>query len=115
MHWHIWRKRRREEYLIAQGLLPMPVEMLPMGKHILQQEQLEKLFPVKEISEQPNDDAPGCVVCLESMAVGSKVRKLPCEHEYHCSCIGECFFFKKSFFLKYSYALCRSMAHCKMC
>jgi hypothetical protein len=74
--------------LIAQGLIPTPVEMLPMGKHILQQTQLETLFPAKEVTETPSDEAAACVICLEPMSIGSKVRKLPCEHEYHCHCIG---------------------------
>lgn len=29
-----------------------------------------------------------CVVCLEAFKIGDQVRKLPCNHEYHCLCIG---------------------------
>ncbi|KAI8067641.1 beta-lactamase-like protein [Gilbertella persicaria] len=84
MHWHLWRKRKRQAYLIEQGLIPVPVEMLPMGKHILQASQLEALFPIHTLT---NNHTEVCVVCLEPMMVGSKVRKLPCEHTYHGHCI----------------------------
>jgi hypothetical protein len=121
MHWHIWRKRRRQEYLIAQGLIPMPVEMLPMGKHIIEVAQLETLFPIKVITEQPSDETAVCVICLEPMGIGSKVRKLPCEHEYHCHCIG--LYLYISFFLMiliYDYIytdpwLTAKCAECPLC
>ncbi|KAI9483272.1 MAG: hypothetical protein EXX96DRAFT_616259 [Benjaminiella poitrasii] len=90
MHWHIWRKRRRQEYLIEQGLIPVPVEMLPMGKQILDKSQLDGLFPVIDITSDyqfSSEDPPICVICLESITINSKIRKLPCEHEYHCHCI----------------------------
>ncbi|KAI7907953.1 uncharacterized protein BX663DRAFT_482197 [Cokeromyces recurvatus] len=90
MHWHIWRKRRRQEYLIEQGLIPIPVEMLPMGKQILDKSQLDSLFPIIDITSDyrfSSEDPPVCVICLESITVNSKIRKLPCEHEYHCHCI----------------------------
>ncbi|KAI8380533.1 hypothetical protein EDC96DRAFT_582586 [Choanephora cucurbitarum] len=28
-----------------------------------------------------------CVICLEFFKINDKVRKLPCQHEYHCICI----------------------------
>lgn len=91
MHWHIWRKRKRQQYLIEQGLIPIPVEMLPMGKQIFEESQLEKLFPKQAMTENhraSNEDQPVCVICLDNILIGSSIRKLPCEHEYHCKCIG---------------------------
>lgn len=32
-----------------------------------------------------------CVICLEPFKLGEQVRELPCNHEYHCTCIGKCF------------------------
>ncbi|KAI8646845.1 hypothetical protein BD408DRAFT_215134 [Parasitella parasitica] len=92
MHWHIWRKRKRQQHLIEQGLIPVPVEMLPMGKHIFEASQLEKLFPKQTKIDDNygalNDDQPVCVICLDTLLIGSTIRRLPCEHEYHCKCIG---------------------------
>ncbi|KAL9550528.1 hypothetical protein MBANPS3_004691 [Mucor bainieri] len=93
MHWHIWRKRKRQQYLIEQGLIPTPVEMLPMGKHIFEEAQLEALFPKQTMADTgshraSSEDQPVCVICLDNIQIGSSIRRLPCEHEYHCKCIG---------------------------
>ncbi|OAD04489.1 hypothetical protein MUCCIDRAFT_108313 [Mucor lusitanicus CBS 277.49] len=94
MHWHIWRKRKRQQYLIEQGLIPTPVEMLPMGKHIFEEAQLEALFPKQTMTDDgsshrsSSEDQPVCVICLDNIQIGSLIRRLPCEHEYHCKCIG---------------------------
>lgn len=92
MHWHIWRKRKRQQYLIEQGLIPVPVEMLPMGKQIFEESQLETLFPKQTMTDSnhraSSEDQPVCVICLDTIQIGSLIRRLPCEHEYHCKCIG---------------------------
>ncbi|CAO0798108.1 unnamed protein product [Mucor circinelloides] len=92
MHWHIWRKRKRQQYLIEQGLIPIPVEMLPMGKQIFEESQLETLFPKQTMTDSnhraSSEDQPVCVICLDTIQIGSLIRRLPCEHEYHCKCIG---------------------------
>lgn len=91
MHWHIWKKRKRQEYLIEQGLIPTPIEMLPMGKHILEESKLDGLFPTTIVTSDRYaslKEPPVCVVCLEAIDVDAKIRILPCKHEFHCQCIG---------------------------
>lgn len=88
MHWHIWKKRKRQEYLIEQGIIPTPVEMLPMGKHILEESKLDGLFPVITVEHSEEKEPPVCVICLEGITPGLKIRVLPCKHEFHCQCIG---------------------------
>ncbi|KAF7722886.1 Cullin-associated NEDD8-dissociated protein 1 [Apophysomyces ossiformis] len=114
MHWHLWRKRRRQRRMIEQGLIPTPLDMLPMGKRLLDPSNLDS-FPSRVITEeslnaqkdklpveqrvdmeateqQPaasciSSDDVTCVICLEGFNIGDVVRELPCEHEYHCTCI----------------------------
>ncbi|KAI8991843.1 hypothetical protein BDF20DRAFT_909568 [Mycotypha africana] len=94
MHWHLWRKRKRQEYLVEQGLIPIPVEMLPMGKHIFEESKLEEYFPSENLDDEKllnlnnsSNEPLLCVVCLENLTIGSKIRTLPCKHIYHCHCI----------------------------
>ncbi|KAG0179890.1 hypothetical protein DFQ28_001661 [Apophysomyces sp. BC1034] len=113
MHWYLWRKRRRQRRMVEQGLIPPPLDMLPMGKRLLDASKLD-LFPTRVISEAALDrrkekqtleqrvdmeptqstasnatvqEDTTCVICLEEQNIGDLVRKLPCDHEYHCSCI----------------------------
>ncbi|KAI8891072.1 hypothetical protein K501DRAFT_146543, partial [Backusella circina FSU 941] len=57
-----------------------------------QQSRLKKtsLFKKKSVTTTLNMEQPVnhmCVVCLEAFKIGDQVRKLPCNHEYHCLCI----------------------------
>jgi hypothetical protein len=35
------------------------------------------------------DDAHVCAVCLEALAVGDESRSLPCNHEFHTTCVAQ--------------------------
>lgn len=63
------------------------------GNSPQQQQDIEKNIQEKndnndEKVDNDDDDEITCVVCLELYKVGQKIRQLPCEHEYHCDCIG---------------------------
>ncbi|KAI9318218.1 hypothetical protein BX666DRAFT_1606567 [Dichotomocladium elegans] len=117
MHCHLVRKNARLRRQVAQGLIPAPPEMLPMGKQLLDPIYLGKLRTRtigqenaaeeeedatqrsgSRLSERPkeglnssngsvDEENDCCVVCLERMVCGDVVRQLPCEHEYHLECI----------------------------
>jgi len=40
--------------------------------------------PTEEVDE---DDAPCCSICMENYEPGTKIKRLPCKHEYHPECI----------------------------
>lgn len=94
MHCHLLRKNRRLREQVEQGLIPPPPEMLPMGKQLLSLSQLASL-PTRTVTDNrrmsvitiPVDDT--CVICLDKIKSGDTVRQLPCNHEYHCTCIGK--------------------------
>lgn len=126
MHFHLVRKNRILRQQVEAGLIPPPPEMLPMGKQLLDSDQLDKM-PTRTIGgeeaaqeqravrrkasrvsnaskidtsaihnnkqqqEDNDDDEDTCVICLEKLEHGDTVRQLPCEHEYHCECIGKSF------------------------
>ncbi|CAO3592605.1 unnamed protein product [Absidia cylindrospora] len=129
LHTYLWRKNKILQRMIEEGQLPPTLDMLPMGKTILDAAKID-LFPTRIISEKDVHDREkgksenkirristvttssvnttsqfsskgasfsrkstdiddnACVICLDSLDVGQKVRQLPCEHEYHCHCIG---------------------------
>ncbi|KAI8054168.1 uncharacterized protein B0P05DRAFT_479495 [Gilbertella persicaria] len=41
------------------------------------------------VATTPNTPDDVCVICLDEFVLGEQVRKLPCDHEYHCECIGK--------------------------
>ncbi|ORZ05991.1 hypothetical protein BCR42DRAFT_427435 [Absidia repens] len=128
LHTYLWRKNRILQQMIEEGQLPPTLDMLPMGKTILDAAKID-LFPTRTISEKDVHDRENgktenknkrhstvtvssvnttgqlsskgvtlsrksadiddntCVICLDALDVGQKVRQLPCEHEYHCHCI----------------------------
>lgn len=102
MHCHLLRKNRRLQRQVELGLIPPPPEMLPMGKLLLEESQLEHL-PLRTVQEDKSSSSPpslrgsiaateaqddGCVICLEKFDTGEVVRELPCHHEFHQHCIG---------------------------
>ncbi|KAI8068338.1 hypothetical protein BC940DRAFT_333088 [Gongronella butleri] len=126
MHLYLWRRNRRLQRLVDEGVLPAPPDMLPMGKALLKEQKLD-LFPKTTVTQElidshrhvptssstvsnsqkqlecverqqdvdsghgGNDDDDDehytCVICLEPMVVDQTIRQLPCNHDYHCTCI----------------------------
>lgn len=123
MHFHLVRKNRILRQQVEAGLIPPPPDMLPMGKQLLDSDQLDKMptrtiggeqaaqehravrrkasrisnaskidtsaIHNKQQEDEDDDDEYTCVICLEKLEHGDTVRQLPCEHEYHCECIGK--------------------------
>ncbi|SAL99453.1 hypothetical protein [Absidia glauca] len=101
LHLYLWRRQKKLQQLIESGHLPPTPDMLPMNKRLMTPSKLD-LFPTRLISPEDtskvssrqsvhshvstNDDN-ACVICLDTLSVGQKVRQLPCLHEYHCDCI----------------------------
>ncbi|XP_073136712.1 uncharacterized protein [Henckelia pumila] len=54
-------------------------------------ESIVDSFPVKtqgkSVRSQSEDDVTQCYICLAEYEEGDKIRVLPCQHEYHISCI----------------------------
>ncbi|KAI8354679.1 hypothetical protein BD560DRAFT_407514 [Blakeslea trispora] len=46
-----------------------------------------RLVPDQPSDKYPNTASDACVICLDEFALGEQVRRLPCNHEYHCECI----------------------------
>jgi len=69
----IYRQRRRRHYR-----RPKPVPM-----------QVVITLPMKDIVEEDlgEDKNITCAICLDDFEVGSQVRHLPCNHEFHQVCI----------------------------
>lgn len=48
-----------------------------------------RAFPVSVFSIKDNMNLETCAICLEEYANGEKLRTLPCNHEFHMSCIDQ--------------------------
>jgi len=57
-----------------QWLIAADLEQLPT--RLVEAAELESTDAMRE-----------CIICLEQLAVGHEMLKLPCEHEYHAACI----------------------------
>ncbi|KAI8096938.1 uncharacterized protein BX664DRAFT_325227 [Halteromyces radiatus] len=55
LHTYLWRKNRRLQRMIQNGLLPPTPDMLPMGKQLLSETKLDQ-FPKRTIQKQDCDD-----------------------------------------------------------
>ncbi|KAI8334396.1 hypothetical protein BC941DRAFT_472977 [Chlamydoabsidia padenii] len=94
LHLYLWRRQKKLQRLIDSGQLPPTPDMLPMNKLLLTPVKLD-LFPTRIIPEEDDKTCSSvisetdhtCVICLDTLDVGQKVRELPCLHEYHCDCI----------------------------
>ncbi|KAI5070945.1 hypothetical protein GOP47_0013196 [Adiantum capillus-veneris] len=48
-----------------------------------------KAFPVSVFNRKDNMNLETCAICLEEYVDGEKLRVLPCNHEFHVSCIDQ--------------------------
>ncbi|KAI8393366.1 uncharacterized protein BYT42DRAFT_3829 [Radiomyces spectabilis] len=57
MHFRLRQKNRRLRRMVEEGLIPPPPEMLPMGKHVLDQKQIDEL-PTRIIQKDEDEAQP---------------------------------------------------------
>lgn len=67
---------------IRQRLDQVLVDLLPTRVY-----QLGEVSEKKDGPAEPLYDPTSCVICLEELADGDVLRRLPCCHEYHQDCI----------------------------
>jgi len=98
------------ELLEQLSHLPPGLQMLLLNTEALSGDYEERLIEVQEMLSQrrgmsgdtinqvekmtwtaePRDDGQTtCMVCLAEFTAGEEVRKLPCNHVFHCECIDE--------------------------
>ncbi len=46
-------------------------------------------LPETTVSETETREEEACAVCLEGFKEGDKVKKMPCSHDFHSSCISD--------------------------
>ena len=57
-----------------------PKELLLRINNEMTQEQLEP-FRIKTSPSDP--EKPLCIICIKELKAGKRVKKLPCDHEFH--------------------------------
>ena len=49
--------------------------------------QINKIKAIMYV--EGNSDTDACTICMEKYTTGTKLKKLPCKHEYHSECVNE--------------------------
>jgi hypothetical protein len=89
--WHSahWRETDLFAFAPAPSAAPPPLPLPPPPPPAgLSRAEIARL-PTNVVAAGARGAARECVVCLEEVAAGSEVRRLPCMHAFHVACIDE--------------------------
>jgi len=72
---HQQRQQQRQQRRVAPHQSKAPAELVYKLK--------TKTFH----KENKDDEEEECIICLESYQEGDTIRRLPCKHEFHSTCV----------------------------
>ena len=82
-----WRRRQRVQRQDPQHSLPAP-EAGPVEAELIAMRAAIEALPVRQQACE-SDVAGECAVCLASFVEGEEIKRLPCSHQFHSTCIDE--------------------------
>lgn len=81
----LWRRRQRTTVNV-NDFSPFVIPKKTIDSSAL------SYFPAHTVDHEDsssNSSDDGCIICLDSFAIGDQIRTLPCDHQYHLECIGK--------------------------